>query len=243
MVLSMSARLLAGAASVLLALGGAAAVPASAADPMTGAPKAGDCFDITVKQALAPSISEASVACSGDHTLVTTKVVKLPARVKPTDYEAIGRFADCGSATAKAVGVNPLFRALTLHTTFLFVPTAAQRSQGAHWASCHVGVRDTKGLNDLPSPLARATRKPADSVATCIAGRSQYVTCAEKHRSRAVAAAYVKASGSDRAVAKKVGAVAGGICQKRTGNARGSFTHVRLTPAKVVLTCFERTTR
>lgn len=224
---------------VLAGLAVAAPSPAQAADPLTGAPAVGSCHDVTIKQADAATLTEVPVGCSADHTLITTAVAALPASVDISDFDAVMAAAPCVKARKKAVGSNPLLYSLTLYSTFAFVPTAAQQDAGAHWVSCHVGVWDTRGLNDLPTTLPKLKRKPAAAVAKCSTKRA-YVTCAEKHAYRATTAVYVKAKGSDKAVGKKLGVVGPKICSRKAGRT-GRWDYYRYTPSKVVLTCFKKT--
>ncbi|MEI5674221.1 MULTISPECIES: hypothetical protein [unclassified Nocardioides] len=217
----------------------AGVAPASAADPLYGAPAVDSCHDITMKQSEAATITEAAVACSADHTLATTAVAVLPDSVDLTDFDAVVAAAPCTAARRKAVGKSPLHYALTLYSTFLFVPTAAQQDAGARWVSCHLGVADTQGLNDLPTTLPKLKRKPAASVAKCATDRT-YVTCAEKHAYRATTAAYVKARGSDKAVDKKLGVRGPRICSRKVGST-GRWDYHRYSSSKVILICLKKT--
>ncbi|SDD83729.1 septum formation family protein [Nocardioides lianchengensis] len=221
---------------VLAGLAVAAPSSAQAADALTGAPAVGWCHDVTIKQAEAETLTTPVVACTADHTLVTTAVVALPANA---DLSSDDLDIDCTAASRRAIGLNPLLRSLTLYSSFAFLPTAAQQGAGARWYSCHLGVWDTKGLNDLPAKLPKLTKKPAKSVAKC-ATKRDYVTCAEKHTYRATSAVYVKAKGSDKAVEKRLGVEGPRICAKRAGRT-GFYAYYRHTPSKVVLTCFKKT--
>lgn len=220
---------------------GAAAPPARAADPLAGAPVVGTCFDVTIRQAMRASLTQAPVPCTDDHTLVTTAVVPLAPGVDLADEDALQKAAGrgCVPARAKLIGSSVLRHALTLYMDVFFVPSAAQQKAGAHWISCHLSVADTKGLNDLPAKLPRLAKKPAASVALCATERT-YVTCAEKHRYRAVVALFVKAKGSNKAVARRMDVQGPKICNRRAGRS-GFYDYYRHTPTRVVLTCFKKT--
>lgn len=237
-------RLLGLALPAVLAFAGlAASAPAAhAAAPLAGAPAVGTCHDATIKQAMKESLAPAPVACSADHTLVTTGVVPVTAEGELTDTKILDEAgAACRDHTDRRIGANVLRRALTLYSSFIFLPTAAQQEAGARWVSCHVAAWDTKGLNDLPQTLPRATRKPAASVARC-ANRTKFVTCAERHTHRATVAVFVRAKGSDQAVEKKLDTRGPKICAQEAGRA-SSYTYRRHTPTKVVLVCLKLTRR
>lgn len=219
----------------------AAVTPASAAepDPRYGAPAVRTCHDVTMKQAEGASITQSPVACSADHTLVTTAVAVLPDSVDLTDFDAIVAAAPCTAARQKAVGSNPLLYSLTLYSNFLFIPTPAQQDQGARWVSCHLGVADAHGLHDLPAALPPLKRKPAGAVAKCSTQRS-YVVCAEKHAYRATSAVFVKARGSDAAVDKKLSVRGPRICSRKVGST-GRWDYQRHSSSKVILICLKKT--
>lgn len=238
-------RLLGLALAAVLAIAGlvaASAPTAQAADPLAGAPAVGTCHDATIKQAMKDSLAVAPVACSADHTLLTTAVVPVTAEGELTDAKILQEAgAACGRHTDKRIGSNVLRRALTLYNTFIFIPTAAQQQAGARWISCHLAVWDAKGLNDLPEALPQATKKPAKTVARC-ATRSSFVTCAERHTHRATVAVFLRAKGSDKAVEKKVDAQGSKICLPKVGHT-GRYIGWRHTSTKVVLVCLKKTRR
>ena len=218
----------------------ASAPTAQAADPLAGAPAVGTCHDVGIKQAMKDSLAAAPVACSADHTLVTTAVVPVTAEGKLTDAKILDDVsAACGRHTDQRVGGQVLRRALTLYRTFLFLPSAAQQQAGARWVSCHVAIGDSKGLNDLPETLPKATKKPAKSVARC-ATRTSFVTCAERHTHRATIAVFVRAKGSDKAVEKKLNSQGPRICVQKVGRT-GSWVAWRHSSTKVVLVCLKKT--
>jgi hypothetical protein len=238
-------RLLGLVLAAVLAVAGlvaASAPTAQAADPLAGAPAVGTCHDVGIKQAMKDSLAAAPVACSADHTLVTTAVVPVTAEGELSDPETVKDASEaCSRHTDRRIGSNVLRRALTLYSTFIFIPTAAQQQAGARWLSCHIAVWDAKGLNDLPRNLPKATKKPAKSVARC-ATRTSFVTCAERHTHRATVALFVRAKGSDKAVEKKLNTQGPKICVQKVGRS-GSWVAWRYTPTKVVLACLKKTRR
>ena len=225
-----------------LAIGTSSAFAGVQPDPMAGAPAKGECHDVTIKGAYADSLTEAPVACSADHTLVTSAVVEVPAGVDMSDVDAVAASSGCNGRTQDLIGRDPLKRALTLYATFLFLPTAAQQDAGARWVSCHVAVWDAKGLNDLPTTLPRLARKPAARVARCLVGKAlSSTTCAERHTHRAVHTFFVRASGTDKAISRKVARKAS-TCADKAGRSSLYSWH-RHSDTKVIVTCFRRTTR
>ncbi|HTW15882.1 MAG TPA: hypothetical protein VMF51_12170 [Nocardioides sp.] len=238
-------RLLGLVLAAVLAVAGlvaASAPTAQAADPLAGAPAVGTCHDVGIKQAMKDSLAAAPVACSADHTLLTTGVVQVTTEgdlAGPKIYREAS--AACREYDERWIGSNVLRRALTLYHGFVFIPNSAQQQAGARWVSCHLAVWDTKGLNDLPETLPKLSKKPAVSVARC-GTRTTYVTCAERHTYRATVAAFVKAKGKDRAVIKTMRDRGPKVCSRRAGGA-GRFTYWRYTPTKVVLVCLKKTRR
>lgn len=238
-------RLLAAIAAVALLLTGVVkggSAEAAEADPMVGAPTVGECHDITMKQGYRRTLTEEPVACSQDHTLVVSGVVEVPADIDMSDSDAVMESTDCSPFIAKLVGSAPLLRARTLYYSFAFMATAAQQREGARWVSCHVAVWDTKGLNDLPAKLPRATKRPADSVAACVTARFQAVTCAERHAYRSDTTFFLRAKGTDKAVERAMKTQAPRACDRRL---RGRFAYRwwRYSSSKALVVCARATTR
>lgn len=229
------------AAVVLAGLVAVSPSSAHASDPLFGAPAVGSCHDGTFDQAKGNNLTVPTVPCSSDHTLVTTRVVQLPADVDVSDwkkvYKVIAR--QCDAAERKLLGRSPLRRALTMYAGFSFIPTADQRAAGARWASCHLTLWGTRGLYDLPTKVRKLPRKPVAAVARC-ATPAKWLPCSEKHTLRAVAAFFVKATGSDKAVDKQISVQGPRVCAKRL-RIPGLSTYRRHTPSKVIVTCFKRT--
>ncbi|WP_244928847.1 hypothetical protein [Nocardioides sp. W7] len=177
--------------------------------------------------------------CGSDHTLVTARVVQLPADVDVSDWDEVQKVIACDAGENKLLGRNPLRRALTMYAGFSFIPTADQRAAGARWASCHLTLWGTKGLYDLPTTLRKLTKRPTAAVARC-ATLARWLPCSERHTHRAVAAFFVRATGSDRAVDKRISVQGPRVCAKRL-RIPGLSTYRRHTPPNVIVTCFKRT--
>lgn len=228
-------------AAGLVLVGLLVAVPTSsyAADPLYGAPAVGSCHDATFNQAKGNNLTVPTVPCRSDHTLVTTRVVRLPANVDASDWDAVQKVIRCEVAEHRLLGRNPLRRALTMYAGFSFIPTADQRAAGARWASCHLTLWGTRGLYDLPTTLRKLPKRPPDALARC-ATLTRWMPCSEKHSRRAVAAFFVRARGGDKAVGERMSVQGPRICAKRL-RIPGLSTYRRHTRSKVIVTCFKKT--
>ncbi len=172
--------------------------PAQAGDTRAAAakPAVGQCRNLTLAQASARSNTTAPVACSSAHTDRVIAVKNLP---KGVTYGALNTAAKvkavavrlCYPSFRAALGQTDLVRNRTAYTYVYFVPTASQRSAGAHWLRCDVVLQRGSSLAKLPTdhkPALKGTRVPK-SVARCLAGKALVTTtCSSKHHYRAGAA-------------------------------------------------------
>lgn len=242
------ARLLGVAVTALLVLGGAAAAPAAAAEPLSGAPRVGACYDLTLKQAFTESTGEATVACSTKHTLLVGAVGEVPASVGWDDDEAVADAAStiCSPFWRKFYDNRSPLRYLSLHQAIWLIPTPAQRAAGARWISCSIGLSDGAKLLPLGKGApAKATATPADSVARCVAGKKrQTVVCSKPHQWRATQAFSFKASGGEKAVSAAAAKAAARRCGPRM-KAPGWLWTWRTLPIKntYAVICVDKTRR
>lgn len=184
-----SAGLLAGIVGMALTLMPATAV-AKAGDPHYHQPTAGECHDYTYDQMLKSSETSAPVDCATvSHTAKITKVTMLPDGVSYSDTAKLGNLVAnrCQPAWEALLGRTDLKRALTAYSQAAFIPTKAERSQGARWLRCDVILWRGVGLAPLPYDTAPLVSKPlTDSIRRCLKAKTFYVTtCSSGHAFRA----------------------------------------------------------
>ena len=180
-------------ATVLTALATAsvALVAAPALAGTTTTPSVGECHDLTIDQAYAKADTEAPVDCAQPHTVRTIAVGTLPDNLDWSSSDtAIGKAVDavCRPAFAQALGRTESTRLLSAYGLFWFEPTSGQRSDGARWFTCELGLFGGGRLLDLPTDKTPALPKAPlpDSVARCLQGSTYATTtCARKHAYRA----------------------------------------------------------
>lgn len=230
----------------LLTSGTAGAAPADG-NAMAGAPKAGDCFDATRKEAYAAALRKPVVSCAAKHTLKLVKVGKLPAGVKYGDtkayYKAVS--AICGASWRKVVGTDPKKWYYTLYAEYQFAPTKAQQSDGSRWVSCALGLDVGKKLVPLPSgTLPQVRTKPADSVARCVTGgRYTFVTCTKAHQYRTAYTFLVKSRMTEQATSAAVERAAAATCPRRTKTKKWLRSWRYADAHHVVVACYKRTSK
>jgi hypothetical protein len=186
--------------STLLAVAGLGIVTAPAqADPHYAEPSVGECHDYSYRAIAHQSEDSPAEVCDGTQSAMTYAVVELPKRIHVNTEDA-GRYAlpKCDKAFAKALGGRPTTWALTSYFTAWFIPTKAERRQGARWVRCDAVLYG--GHNKLaPVPTSLKLGHPPldDSVARCLvnAGHRSYRTvCDRRHDFRSKKA--IKLSGS-----------------------------------------------
>lgn len=227
-----------------LALGSGA--PASASDPMAGAPAVGACYDISAKQVGRPVLSAAPVDCASRHTVRVLDVRRLPARLDwRSPRKAVLRFAGrrCQQELAAAIGGTPRTRWLTLYASVYFIPSKAHREAGARWFSCLVGLIDEEAMVPLPvGDLPRATRRPADPVAWCMTRRFRDVVCTARHSYRASHAFFVRVKGLHRLDEKEIREAGESIATRRCERVFDGLAHAWAWHVydgrRLAITCF-----
>ena len=196
----------AAATALLLGSGLLGPAPAVAGDPTWwGAPPVGACFDLTLRQAAAPSTRETPVDCSQDHTLLVTAVALLPDDLSWDSprrdlLRAINRV--CGPAQAATIGSNRLQLYRSQYRTYFFVPTREQKRVGARWFDCLVAVPEDSRLTDLPLTLIPLSASLPDDVARCVTTERRFTTCADQHAWRSSYDFYARGKAT-RAAAKR----------------------------------------
>jgi hypothetical protein len=186
------AALAALASVATLLLLGPLSAPASAADPLAGAPSVGECHQLTLKGLYKSSDHSRKVRCSRSHTSRVIKVDRLPAGVQWSDsIEKLTRVTtrSCEPKWKKTLGGSYVSRDRSAYSWGWFMPTAGQRDRGARWFSCHLILwGGSKSLVPLPTdkvPALGSLPHP-DIVAVCLSRRTFVSTvCSRKHSFRA----------------------------------------------------------
>lgn len=232
----------------LLAAGSAAAADP---DPMAGAPATGACYDLTIRQAGMPSIGEAPVGCSSQHTMVVTAVGQLPAGLdwstydftKPNSAFSAAYYKVCGPAAAKLVGSSRV-RALSLYRDYWFAPTEADVAAGARWFSCLVALTEATRLLPLPASahLQLATPLPA-RFARCVRDAKsgyQTIACSKRHQWRATFAQVIGTRNTPRNAAR----AARSTCPRHVSSPKNYlYATEGVSPRSFAIVCISRTRR
>lgn len=191
-------RRLAAALLVLLttatSLSAALAGPASAADPVYGAPVVGQCSDLSPGEREEASYGEAPVDCAGPHTAQVIAVVQLPDRLD-LGSRGLEVFAlrSCYAAQEQALGAPLRQVRFSTYDVAWFVPDADQQAAGARWVRCELVLPSGRRLEPLPQVPALGERPLADEVARCMTRtRFRAVVCADDHDFRMVRALTVR---------------------------------------------------
>jgi hypothetical protein len=159
----------------LLGMGATTAVAADP-DPLAGAPAAGACYALSLKQAYRPVSPEAPVACRGRHTMVVTAVGRIPASLDWTTVDFAKRLplalvrainATCNPAARRLIGPDRA-RSMTLYQDYWFAPSTSEVAAGARWFSCLVALTETTKLVPLPKGLpTKLGRRVPNKIARC----------------------------------------------------------------------------
>jgi len=195
MTLSGPTRLLAAAGAVVALT---VTAPAEAGEPRATAakPAVGQCRNLTMAQASAPSNTTAPIGCKSAHNDRVIAVKSLPKGVTYAELDTAAKVNTmavrlCYPPFRGALGQNDQVRDRSAYAFLYFVPTAKQRSNGARWMRCDLTLRQGDSLAALPTdrkPALTSTRLRAN-VKRCLAGKSLVTTtCTSNHRYRAAAA-------------------------------------------------------
>lgn len=156
---------------------------------MLGAPKVGQCYLASNKQATADleHLSAPAIPCSQKHNLYVSLVVPVPSKVD-MDAEADSltnlQLRECVAATVKAVGdSNGRKYARSAYRRSVILPTPKQQRSGARWLACLVSVYD--GLNKVAvtrgKPVSLAGGVPKE-LGLCMDKHYKFIACGRPHK-------------------------------------------------------------
>lgn len=177
-----------------------APTPPPAAGPPPKAPEEGACYDLTFRQALAPTSREKPTPCSGPHTSETYAVGTLDTVVDghllAVDSDRVqAQVAEtCPDTLSQFLGGDQAALRLSMIRPVWFTPSVAQSDRGADWYRCDVVV--VAGDEELAEPdtsLRGALGKEAVRERYAMCGTAapddedfERVICAAEHSWRAI---------------------------------------------------------
>lgn len=222
------------------------ATPATAGDPLAGAPSVGACYDMTFEEAYDEPMTHPT-DCADRHTLVVVGVHQLPASVDWDDSERRiwqrGVQRSCEASWRTTVGTNPALLYRTLYSSWWFKPSKAQRADGARWFTCAVGMTTSQKLVPLPTgPLPRPARQNPDAITRC-GSKGGFVPCSARHQLRMVHTFVVRATGNDEARVKVADRAQARTCPRAVDARRWAWSWRSVSDAKIVVGCLKRTRR
>jgi len=176
--------------SVALVPAVAGAARATPDGPDYQAPKVGECRNIDLTAASQASDDTAPTDCANAHTLRVIAVGHLPDGVAWSQDASVEKTAirACQPAWNQALGRTLPVRDMSAYTYFWFEPTKAQRSHGARWIRCDLGLQGGSKILALPTDKTPALDQPPlrTKVARCLTSRTFATTsCARTHAWRA----------------------------------------------------------
>ncbi|WP_193612381.1 septum formation family protein [Nocardioides lijunqiniae] len=204
------------------------AAPAQrAGDPTFHMQPVGSCHALTYKQLMSESTPATAVPCTEAHTSRTIAEVRLTGKVDWKDVDALWAKKGakrCLPAWRSALGGNVKTRGMATYVIAWFVPTAAERRQGAAWIRCDVVLLGGKKLQPLPTDGRRLLPVPLDdSVAYCLSPKGLMTVCARAHTYRAVRV--FPLAGKRYPGDKRIDAIAARKCPKVTGTKKAYWNH------------------
>lgn len=220
-----------------------ATTSATAAEPDTGAPAVGTCYDLKAADVAKESLARPAVDCKADHTAIVISTVQVG-----SDYSDMAKIDDkiskgCYAKLTGILGGTATTRAQSVYYWAWFAPTNAEREAGAEWATCLVFQDNGKTLRDLPAkkPLISGKLKAAQK--RCISTKSGYVVpCSTKHDYRSVEPFKMAKFPTE----KQAGKLAAKQCPKRTSGDTYYYTY----PAKdafaagwKMMVCYEKSSK
>ena len=224
------------------------AASALAGDPNFHRPTEGDCHDYAYAGLYEQADTSPIVLCTERHTAKVHKVFLLPDSVSWSDLDAVGRAMDkrCRTSFEELLGRSELTHALTAYGKAWFIPTKAERNQGARWVRCDVVLF---GGNTALAPLAydAAPLVPnpiTDSVRKCLTGKYYWTTCERSHSWRASGDFNVRKG--KYPTAKQMRAIAIKKCSPMVTSSRFHWVGPTKEAWKHdyrVMVCFSKTTR
>jgi len=186
-------------ASVALVAAPALAGTTTPDGPDYQAPTVGECRTTNLADASKPSDTSAPTDCAATHTLRVIAVGHLPDDVAWSQAAAVEKVAAkiCQPAENEALGRSYAVRDMSAYSYFWFEPTKGQRSHGARWIRCDLGLWGGAKILPLPTDETPALEQPPlpEKVARCLTPRSfSPTTCARKHAFRATGVFTMKSS-------------------------------------------------
>ena len=174
--------------------------PPPTADPPPRPPEEGACYDLSFRQAVAPTSARKPTACDAPHTSETYAVGTLDTVVDghllAVDSERVqAQVAEaCPRALADFLGGDQADLRLSMIRPVWFTPTLAQSDRGADWYRCDVVV--VSGDEELAEPdtsLKGALEKEAMREEYAMCGTAapdaeafERVICGAEHSWRAI---------------------------------------------------------
>lgn len=165
---------------------------ATAGDPTYGAPEVGECHRITYADMQSSSETSAPVACGNKHTARIVAVPQLPDGVAWGDRDTAAFQAmvieACQPGFQDTVGGTHTQRHLAAYSLAWYIPTKAQRSEGARWFRCDVISYRQLQLGTLPATTPYVESPMPDKRARCLAETGSIIrltNCAADHDYRA----------------------------------------------------------
>lgn len=235
-------------ASVALVPALAGSALATPDGPDYQAPAVGECRNIDLTAASKASDSTAPTDCGSTHTLRVIAIGHLPDGVTWSQDAAVQRAGakTCLPALSRTLGRTYPVRDMSAYSYFWFIPTTDQRSHGARWFRCDVGLQGGSKLLALPTDKTPALGSSPlrDKVARCLTSRTfATTTCARSHAWRATGAFTVKSSTFPGA--KKITAAAMHKCPSRVSTASYRWTYRPKTVWRAgdhVVVCYSKKT-
>lgn len=221
---------------------------AKAGDPDYHRPTVGECHNYTFDEMMARSDTTPVVDCAESHTGQAVSVVTLPDSVSWKDYDRALRVVSrlCLQDYYTWLGRPEVKRVLTAYGRAVFIPTLAERSEGARWARCDALLwRGKSKLSPLPYTETPLIRVPIeDSIARCLTSNNYYTVCDGRHVWRASGAFKInKAKYPPRKTMIKIG-------RKRCPDYVTTGTYIFYWPTKDAwktgsraMVCYSKTTR
>jgi hypothetical protein len=178
----------------------AAPTPPPAAEPPPRPPEEGACYDLTFRQALAPTSTRRPTRCDGPHTsenyAVGTLDTVVDGHLLAIDSERVQAqvAGTCPDLLGEFLGGDQAALRLSMFRPVWFTPTLAQSDRGANWYRCDVVV--VAGDQELAHPdtsLRGALGKDALRQRYAMCGTAapdaedfERVICSEAHSWRAI---------------------------------------------------------
>nr|WP_264674586.1 septum formation family protein [Nocardioides lijunqiniae] len=207
----------------------------------------GSCHALTFKQYVAESAPATAVPCTEAHTSRTIASFTLSGKVDWKDGAALWAKAAkrCHPAFRSALGGNAKTRNMSSYIISFFIPTAAERRQGATWLRCDIALPGGKQLQPLPTDGGRLLPVPLDdSVTYCLSPKNFRTVCAKPHTYRA--GGVVRLSGKRYPGEKRIARIAVRKCPGATGVKKTYFYHTQRHSwryADKVIICMIKTRR